>query len=206
MVIHDRKILFVHIPKTAGQSVTKFLLENLGNKYNLKNQQYGLIFNKRQKIPGPFHFHHCKLGEYLSLGLIDDPKDYFKFSIFRNPYKRFVSSFYYNRANHRCDTYKEFIKMYEKTQYNFKEELYRHFIPQTWYVDYKITNLDKWFFQEDLEQFEQFFAKKYNFRIPMQFENVQSIQKEPLDNYSISFINKYYENDFNLLGYNYETP
>lgn len=206
MVIYKKKILFVHVPKTAGQSVTRFFLENLGEKYSLKNKKYGLVFNKLEKLPGPYHYHHCNINEYKSLGLIKNPRHYFKFSIFRNPYTRFVSSFYFNQETHKCQTYKDFIKMYEKTHYSFKEELFRHFIQQTWYVNFKMTNLDKWFLQEDLKPFENFFAKHYTFCIPLKRENVQAVNTQPLDNYSIGFINKYYKQDFDLLGYRYETP
>ena len=205
MIIREKNIIFVHIPKTAGQSVTKFLLESIGKKYSLKNSNYGLIFNNKKKLKGPTHYHHLTLFEYKELGIVKDLEYYYKFAVFRNPYKRFQSIFNYNKNIHLCTEYKQFIKLIENKVFA-DNALYRHTLPQTWYVDYNLNNLDDCFFVEKISQLEKKFKNKYGFEQTILTENQSIENKIPLDNYTINFINKYYEKDFELLGYKYETP
>lgn len=207
MILNKEKIIFIHIPKTAGQAVTKFLLDNIDKKFTLKSKDYGLINNKRNKVPGPKHLHHCNLIEYESLNLVKNIESYFKFTIFRNPYTRFVSAFYYNKFKHNCQTYKDFVKFYEGNSFPETEDLFRHFIPQTWYVNYNLKSLEAYFFQERMDEFEKYFFVTYNFSRKLQIINPRiEVNIDKLDNYTIDFIKKYYKKDFELLGYNDETP
>lgn len=73
MITHDHKLIFIHIPKCAGRSVSD-------------------AFNQR--------FDHFTLGhykrEYLSCYM-----NYTTFTIVRNPYDRLVSLFHYIREHRR---------------------------------------------------------------------------------------------------------
>jgi hypothetical protein len=206
MVLKDKKLLFLHIPKTAGQSITKFLLENSNKTYTLKNSDFGLIYNNKLKFKGPKHYHHLRLDEYHSLRVIDSLEDYFKFTVFRNPYTRFVSAFNFNKIHHKCETYKEFVSYFKSKEFSKKEDIFRHFVPQLWYIDNNTKNIDKYFFYEDLKELEIFFFKKYGFSKKLGSENISNIKSEKLDNYTKDFVKDFYKKDFELLGYDYETP
>lgn len=206
MILHNEKIIFVHIPKTGGQSITKFLLENVNVKFNLKNEKHGLIINNKNKLQGPNHYHHCKLTEYQTLNLANNISLFFKFCVFRNPYTRFASAFYYNQTTHKCETYKRFVQYIETKKISNNSVLFRHTIPQTWYIDYNLKLLNKYFFTENLKELEYFFNKSFNFYKPLSTENVSNLSKAPIDGYTKDFIDKYYVRDFDLLGYKNETP
>jgi len=206
MVLKDKKILFLHIPKTAGQSITRFLMENENEPYSLKNSKFGLIYNNKSKLKGPKHYHHLHLQEYQTLNIVDNLQDYFKFTVFRNPYSRFISAFKFNQSQHNYDSYKDFIKYFSNKKFSKKEVMFRHFIPQTWYIDYNIDNIDQYFFQERLNELETFFFKKFNFTKKIGHENISKKQTKDLDNYTKDFIKDFYKKDFKILGYKYETP
>lgn len=199
MIIPEKKILFVHIPKTGGQSVTKYLLQNLGEKTNLKNSKYGLINNKKSKIEGPYHFHHLLLREYKSLGLVKNIDDYFKISVVRNPYSRFVSAFYFNNLQDKF-SYTDVLKQLPFEDKNL--DLYRMFIPQ---VDYlKIggkIKIDKLFYQENLKELFNFFNNEYMMKGNYYTNISKTTEQKPLTKKDIILINQLYFVDFREFGY-----
>lgn len=202
MIIPEKKTLFVHIPKTGGQSVTKYFLENLGEKPNLKNSKYGLINNKKSKRHGPHHFHHLLLKEYKELELIDSIDEYFKISVVRNPYARFVSAFYFNNLQKDFS----FKQVLDKLPFkDTRSDLYRMFIPQTDYltVDNKIQ-IDKLFYQENLDEFFDFFSKNYKMsgRVYTNKSKIK-ITDSFLKDDEIQLINKIYYRDFQEFGYKF---
>lgn len=77
MIVEDPKLLFVHIPRTAGSSVEKFFDYQLHGKYLPHNAQ------------------HSTLEEYDG-GY--DLEDYFKFTIVRNPWDRLLSWYLWSYA------------------------------------------------------------------------------------------------------------
>ena len=93
MIIADKKkIIFIHIEKTAGTSIAALLLPHISEAYRSKNA----------KMPGTardwrkgWHINqqHAKFSE--SLAIIDklkiNPQEYFKFAVVRNPYSWLLS-------------------------------------------------------------------------------------------------------------------
>ena len=80
MISHKHQCIFIHIPRTGGTSIEHwFLNHTMGNKNlplkHLTAPQAKLIYK-------------------------DYWNDYYKFSIIRNPYNRFVSMFRYQK--HFC--------------------------------------------------------------------------------------------------------
>ena len=85
MISHKQKFVFVHIPKTAGQS----LYENLGGWSRVYPRGFKKSLRKYKQ--------HFTMSEYLEHGYLKIEKLglYFKFSIVRNPYERILSEFKY---------------------------------------------------------------------------------------------------------------
>jgi len=79
MISHtDPKFIFIHLPKNAGSSVTKVLAKYIGVvREELRPQEYKFIYARNIKK------------------IVDNPSDYFIFSVVRNPWERVVSYFHY---------------------------------------------------------------------------------------------------------------
>ena len=73
----NQQILFVHVPKTGGNTMVDFLLDN--NLPYFDPCKFDKHFNK-----------HSKLQEYLEFGI----ENVYKMSIVRNPFDRIIS--FYN--------------------------------------------------------------------------------------------------------------
>lgn len=88
MIIADKKkIIFIHIEKTGGSSITTLLAPYISEKYRSKNARMpetGRGWRKTWHINNQ----HAKFSD--SLPILDklgiDPQEYFKFTVVRNPY------------------------------------------------------------------------------------------------------------------------
>ena len=90
-MLHYKKVLFIHIPKTAGTSVRQFLIQN-----NLETWKRNPIFT--------FHDPLFLIEQSNQLS------DTFKFTIVRNPYTRAFSHFKHIQINKNFDgTFNDFL-------------------------------------------------------------------------------------------------
>ena len=99
MISHFHKTIFVHIPKTAGQSVEMVFLQDLGLTWKDRHQ----LHMKYNWNPGrgPQRLAHLYADEYRQLGYVTEEEfaGYTRFSIVRHPYDRAVSEFRF-RCSH----------------------------------------------------------------------------------------------------------
>ena len=108
MIDHKNKIIFVHIPKTGGETITKMLW---GVKLSLSTGK------------------HLTIEQYREFG---NNEDYYSFSIVRNPYDRALSHYrflkqYYSPPRISCD-----FETWIKNPHGASDFL---FYPQSYYVD-----------------------------------------------------------------------
>ena len=97
MISIKHKIIFIHIPKCAGQSIENIFLEDLGLNWQ---QRHPLLLRPRKaKEKGPERLAHLYAEEYFKFGYIPKEKydKFFKFSIIRNPVDRILSEINYQR-------------------------------------------------------------------------------------------------------------
>ena len=73
-VYHEHKCIFTHIPKCAGCSIHNILCTQLQTPYE---KAY---------------------SDHLKLNITDETKNYFKFTFVRNPWDRFLSTYFYFKA------------------------------------------------------------------------------------------------------------
>lgn len=103
MISHHHKAIFVHIPKTGGQSIEWAFLDDLGLGWKDRDQ-IGLRRNPDRRS-GPRQLAHLYASEYVALGHVtpDAWRDYTCFAVVRHPYDRIVSEFRYRltTANRR---------------------------------------------------------------------------------------------------------
>ena len=198
VVCHEKKCIFIHIPKTAGTSIEQFLreknkndLEFIGLKNNRSMQHYRAIELKIQ------------LGYIFNL--------YYKFSIIRNPYDRLLSEYYWtpipNVGYKYGKTKFEFLNYVTDVIKNnkiFENKYNDHFIPQYLFLyQGKKLLVDQIFKYEDLEWVENYLKKKLNIdnNLPFLNKSKLNIEKEDWNPRQKERIYKLYKPDFLIFNY-----
>lgn len=91
MISRRHGCIFVHVPKTAGQSVETAFLHDQGLDWQARDAL--LLTPNSDPRRGPPRLAHLTLDEYVTLGHVGD-EDFarsFKFAFVRNPWSRAVS-------------------------------------------------------------------------------------------------------------------
>ena len=150
MYLRDKKILYIHIPKTGGQSITKFLYryagfeedfytdKNENTKTSIKdlyssdiaNERCLFVKNNNFLAPGPISLTHMTLSEFIANDYISRKhlEECKVFSTCRNPYERLISACNFRQI---APDWRKMIKVVngDKTL-----EVYRHFMTQYEYI------------------------------------------------------------------------
>jgi hypothetical protein len=121
MLCHQYKCLFVHIPKTAGQSIEAYFQRRLELPEASRDEL--LLGKNTDPALGPPRLSHLKAREYLAGGYISPEAfaGYYKFGFVRNPWDRLVSFYKYRGHAHR---------------YDFKTFVFKHMPKPGWSNDY----------------------------------------------------------------------
>lgn len=109
MISEQYRCVFVHIPKTAGQSIEQVFL----NLHGLDWQSRSELLLRANNDPelGPPRLAHLHASEYVRYGYLseDQFRDWFSFAVVRNPWDRLVSLYHYLGFNDRC-TFNYFVQ------------------------------------------------------------------------------------------------
>jgi hypothetical protein len=203
MIIPQHKLIFVHIPKTAGQSITTYFLNNLGItdiNDNFSYPQYGLRVNLKYEIPGPQNHHHMFLKEYVNLRYVseEDIKKYTKIAVIRNPIDRYLSAFFYNDV-YKKYSHMEFLNDIFPNIENHNRDLYRHFCPQVNFIKSKYGDIDKLFLLDNNfnHEWNNYFISNYNFSGYLPYTN-KGKKKTNLSRDVIDKLHEIYRKDFKI--------
>lgn len=131
MISHKLKFIFIHIPKTSGNSLSWFLKDFIDNDVVRRssrlgeNQGINIICEKTKKDIKHVNITYYKntYGEKIN--------DYFKFTIVRNPYDRMLSFYFWSKGknNQKFDR-NEFINFIKKMDTPLQHE----FIDNTFHI------------------------------------------------------------------------
>ena len=109
IISHEYKCIFVHVPRTGGGTMRRFLSKN-----NVLNQyifeEHPVLKNKKAYLYNNTFFqapYHLPLN-FIHKHHPEDFKDYCKFGVIRNPYERFISAFYF-RSKRKVENFESFF-------------------------------------------------------------------------------------------------
>ncbi|MGJ8691879.1 MAG: sulfotransferase family protein [Thalassotalea sp.] len=132
MISNKYQCVFVHVPKTAGQSIEHFFL----NLHQLAWQDKEQLLISKNKYPanGPERLAHLKAAEYYQCGHINQAlyKRYFSFAFVRNPWERLVSEYLHKKIDKKM-TLKEYF-LHGLPSENLFCDKYRHIMSQSDYL------------------------------------------------------------------------
>jgi hypothetical protein len=128
MICKPYNCVFVHIPKTAGQSIEQFFMDRLGLDWKEDREALYLHHNDDHSC-GTEKLAHLSAAEYVECGHMtaDEFSASFKFAFVRNPWTRLLSEYRYrNYFHHR--SFKDFV-LHKMPSPGFDDK-YRHVMPQ----------------------------------------------------------------------------
>lgn len=128
MICREYNCLFVHIPKTGGQSVEQFFMDLLKLDWDQDRGKLLLQANP-DRTRGTEKLAHLSADEYVACGYLsrEDFSSLFKFSFVRNPWDRLLSEYRYrNYFQHR--SFRDFVL--NKLPEPGWNDQYRHVMPQ----------------------------------------------------------------------------
>ena len=211
MISNKHKIIFIHIPICAGQSIENLYLRDLGLSWEERHPL--LLRPKKAKEKGPQRLAHLYAEEYFKFGYLPKEKfdEFFKFSIIRNPVDRILSEINYRRIPKKnskningIESVEEYISKVIK--FNIFSDLHRHISPQVKYLYDSETNkllVDKVIlFGELNHEVPKILQKKFKAFLEVPKINSSKTKlwvKEELTPRDLRFIYNFYESDFKFI-------
>ena len=195
--------LFIHIPKTAGISVNKYLeYKSVIAKYKKFDPLYLSII--KTKLPKHISYYHHTYNDIKDIYSNFDKK----FTIIRNPYDRMISEYFFrmstcewkkNENKTHSEDLADFIPWFLNNEKNFDN----HKLPQYQFIqgiEDKITILR---FENLKEDFKNYFNEELN--VNFKYGNyTRSKYQDYYTPQTKELVYNYYQQDFIQFNYNKE--
>ena len=209
MISFHHKVVFVHIPKCAGQSIAKAFLTDLGLDW--KERHPLLMRPKEHNELGPERLAHLYAYEYVKFGYIDEIKfgEFYKFSIVRDPIDRILSELNYRKVSKSyfgANPVEEYI-VKSRQKFGINSDIVRPLEPQVNFLfDEKMENIliDKVININDIESKFQSIKNQIGFKnLKLKKENVSQSKewiRSDLSQSDSDFLKKIYELDYKFIA------
>lgn len=197
---NNLNLLFIHIPKTGGTSLEKYLSE----KYNIPldfKSLYTTFKNGYKNVSLQHQTYHNLLKKKKEFG-IDFSNNLKMISIVRNPYERIVSDLFFYKLITVSTTQQEVFEILKK--YIVSDNYDNHNIPQYLFLinNRKKINNDIVIFKTETLTDELIKYGFTDFNIHKNVNKNENINYYNfLNNDSIKLINNFYKKDFKLFDY-----
>ena len=195
MISHKLKFIFIHIPKTSGNSLSLFLKHLVDNMVIQRNSKMGLNQgidiicekNKRDIKHNKIAYYKNTYGERIN--------NYFKFTIVRNPYDRMLSYYFWIKGKNNQEFNKNEFINFIKINSCFQHE----YIDNTFHIIHFENLIDE---LKELECFKDI-VNFNNYPTLNASNNSKKNYNEILDKELKDLIFNKYKKDFELFGYEY---
>ena len=195
MISHKLKFIFIHIPKTSGNSLSLFLKHLVDNMVIQRNSRMGLNQgidiicekNKRDIKHNKIAYYKNTYGERIN--------NYFKFTIVRNPYDRMLSYYFWIKGKNNQEFNKNEFINFIKINSCFQHE----YIDNTFHIIHFENLINE---LKNIECFKDIIDFN-NYPTLNASNNSKKNYNEILDKELKDLIFNKYKKDFELFGYEY---
>ena len=214
-ISQEHKLIFFHIPKTAGTSILSILnRSSMDNNLRIKNiigQNLLKIVKEEQrevdkiyqsKTWPPMHINQTKIRKALELSEIST-RNFFEFVIVINPYDRKLSL--YNFSNYYTPNITSLDQLLDTCEENINLDSYFNFWfkSQMSWIENPLTDKVNIFKYEELDQFWNFIRARLNIELS-QVPHANATKQKTVSELSKSQKDRIYnmfKDEFDALGY-----
>jgi hypothetical protein len=204
-ISHSKKLIFIHVPKTAGCFFSIRMLLDSGidiRKYHWPDVYWDIFYGPIQMQPYCLTLQHLTMTELKQKVTPELIRDYTSFSFIRNPYSRAYSDYKWHK-DFRGD-FTSFLTHIKNKQYPSID--YTHIRPQYQAICDNNGNIivDTIIKVEEIGLHRDFFDTHGLDLSEFKIDKYNSDKVEYLDIYTpeqIRLVNELYHKDFEILGY-----
>jgi len=209
MISNHHKVIFVHIPKCAGQSIEMAFLKDVGLTWDTRSPM--LLRPKLNNEFGPQRLAHLFAYEYVKYGYISkfEYNQFYKFSVVRDPIDRIISELNYRKVKKGFSGVRSILDYVQKINKNYPldSDLVRHILPQ---IDFVLNEDKDEIIVDKIIRFEELNTGFQKIRISIDCANLELVHinssitkhwsRSELSMSDFEFLSEYYADDFNLIA------